>query len=235
VRGENAPQLLTLVGVPGIGKSRLVHELFASVEAQPDLIYWRQGRCLPYGEGAFWALGEVLKAHAGILEGEPEERANAKLQMVVDEAVPDAKEAEWVRSQLRPLLGLGDPGELGADRRTESFAAWRRFFEGLAELDPLVLVFEDLHWADEGLLDFVDYLVDWAGAVPLLVVATARPELLARRSGWGGGKPNAATISLSPLSEDETAKLLHELLDRGSSGRGSNPTARARRRQPALR
>jgi class 3 adenylate cyclase len=214
VRDESAPQLLTLVGVPGIGKSRLVHELFASVEAQPDLIYWRQGRCLPYGEGAFWALGEILKAHAGILEGESEDRASAKLQVVVDEAVPDAEEAEWVRSQLGPLLGLGDPGELGADRRTESFAAWRRFFEGLAELDPLVLVLEDLHWADDGLLDFVDYLVDWAGAVPLLVVATARPELLARRPGWGGGKPNATTISLSPLSKDETAKLLHELLDR---------------------
>jgi class 3 adenylate cyclase len=214
VRAESAPHLLTLVGVPGIGKSRLVHELFASVEAQPDLIYWRQGRCLPYGEGAFWALGEIVKAHAGILEGEQEERADARLQLVVDEAVPDAKEGQWVRTQLRPLLGLGDPGELGADRRTESFAAWRRFFEGLAELDPLVLVFEDLHWADDGLLDFIDYLIDWARAVPILVVATARPELLARRPGWGGGKPNATTISLSPLSEDETAKLLHELLGR---------------------
>jgi class 3 adenylate cyclase/tetratricopeptide (TPR) repeat protein len=215
VRHQRAPQLVTLVGVPGIGKSRLVHELFSSVEAQPDLIYWRQGRCLPYGEGvAFWALAEIVKAHAGILEGEPEERAEAKLQVVVDEAVPDDEEAQWVRRQLGPLLGLGDPGEHGADRRTESFAAWRRFFEGLAELDPLVLVFEDLHWADDGLLDFVDYLVDWAGAVPILVVATARPELLARRPGWGGGKPNAATISLAPLSEEETARLLHELLDR---------------------
>jgi class 3 adenylate cyclase len=217
VRQQSSPQLVTLVGVPGIGKSRLVRELFASVEAQPDLIYWRQGRCLPYGEGvAFWALGEILKAHAGILEGEPEEQAAAKLQAVVDEAVPEAQEAQWVARLLGPLLGLGDAGELGADRRTESFAAWRRFFEGLAELDPLVLVFEDLHWADEGLLDFVDYLVEWAGAVPILVVATARPELLTRRPGWGGGKPNAATISLSPLTEEETAKLLHGLLDRAA-------------------
>jgi class 3 adenylate cyclase len=217
VRQQSSPQLVTLVGVPGIGKSRLVHELFASVEAQADLIYWRQGRSLPYGEGvAFWALGEILKAHAGILEGEPEEQAAAKLRAVVDEAVPEGEDAQWVTTRLGPLLGLGDAGELGADRRTESFAAWRRFFEGLAELDPLVLVFEDLHWADEGLLDFVDYLIEWAGAVSILVVATARPELLTRRPGWGGGKPNAATISLSPLTEEETAKLLHGLLERAA-------------------
>jgi class 3 adenylate cyclase len=215
VRQQNAPQLVTLVGVPGIGKSRLVRELFASIEGQPDLIYWRQGRCLPYGEGvAFWALGEIVKAHAGILEGEPEEQVAAKLQAVVSEAVPEPEEAQWVVGQLRPLLGQTDVGETGGDRRAESFAAWRRFFEGLAELDPLVLVFEDLHWADDGLLDFVDHLVDWAGAVPILVVATARPELLTRRRGWGGGKPNAATISLSPLTEEETATLLHALLDR---------------------
>lgn len=215
VRQQNAPQLVTLVGVPGIGKSRLVHELFVAVEAEPDLIYWRQGRCLPYGEGvAFWALGEILKAHAGILEGEPEERVADKLNAVVDEAIPEAEDAQWVATQLRPLLGLGDSSESSADGRTESFAAWRRFFEGLAELDPLVLVFEDLHWADEGLLDFIDHLVDWAGAVPIFVVTTARPELLTRRPGWGGGKPNAATISLSPLTEEETARLLHGLLDR---------------------
>jgi class 3 adenylate cyclase len=215
VRQQSALQLVTLVGVPGIGKSRLVRELFASVEAQPDLIYWRQGRCLPYGEGvAFWALGEILKAHAGILEGEPEEQVALKLQTVVHEAVPEPEEAAWVVRQLRPLLGLAESSETGGDRRTESFAAWRRFFEGLAEVNPLVLVFEDLHWADEGLLDFVDHLVDWARDVPILVVATARPELLTRRPGWGGGKPNAATISLTPLTEDETAKLLHDLLDR---------------------
>ena len=94
------------------------------------------------------------------------------------------------------------------------FAAWRHFFEALAEQRPLVLVFEDLHWADDGLLDFVDYLADWAGGVPLLVVGTARPELLARRPGWGGGKPNALTLSLAPLSDDDTARLIGSLLGR---------------------
>jgi class 3 adenylate cyclase/tetratricopeptide (TPR) repeat protein len=215
VQHERSPQLITLVGVPGIGKSRLVRELFAAVDERPELIYWRQGRCLPYGEGvAFWALGEILKAHAGIMEGESEEQAAAKLQAVVDEAVPDSEEAVWVVRELGPLLGLGESEETSGDRRVESFAAWRRFFEGLAELDPLVLVVEDLHWADEGLLDFVDHLVDWATGVPILVVATARPELLTRRPGWGGGKPNATTISLSPLTEQETATLVHGLLER---------------------
>ena len=213
---ESSPQLITLVGVPGIGKSRLVHELFVAVDERPELIFWRQGRCLPYGDGvAFWALGEILKSHAGILEGEPGERAEAKLRSAVEEVVPEAAEAAWVTRELRPLLGLSDGAEPGAagDRRIESFAAWRRFFEGLAERSPLVIVLEDLHWADEGLLDFVDHLVDWATGVPILVVATARPELLTRRPGWSGGKPNATTISLSPLSGQETATLLHGLLE----------------------
>ena len=97
--------------------------------------------------------------------------------------------------------------------RGPAIAAWRRFFEALAEQRPLVLVFEDLHWADDNLLDFVDYLVDWVTDSPLLVIGTARPELLERRPGWGGGKPNAATVSLSPLSGDEIARLLGSLLE----------------------
>src|SRR6185312_1077583 len=102
----------------------------------------------------------------------------------------------------------------GDDRQGTDFAAWRRFLEALAERGPLVLVFEDLHWAEENLLDFVDHLVDWASGVPLLVVGTARPELLERRPGWGGGKPNALTVSLSPLSDEDTARLVHALVER---------------------
>jgi class 3 adenylate cyclase/tetratricopeptide (TPR) repeat protein len=214
VRAERSPQLVTLVGVPGIGKSRLVYELFQGVENDPELIYWRQGRSLPYGEGvSLWALGEMVKAQAGILETDSSEQAETKLRRSVDDLIEDG-DSDWVARHLGSLVGVGGEQELHGDRRAEGFAAWRRFFEALAEERPLVLVFEDLHWADEGLLDFVDHLVDWAVGVPILVVCTARPELLSRRAGWGGGKPNAATFSLSPLEDEETARLLAALLDR---------------------
>jgi class 3 adenylate cyclase/tetratricopeptide (TPR) repeat protein len=213
VRREREPQLVTLVGVPGIGKSRLVAELLTLVDALPDLITWRQGRCLPYGEGvSYWALGEMVKAQAGVLETDSAAVADTKLGETVAALVPDPAEAEWVTGHVRPLLGLA--GAAGAeDRRSEAFAAWRRFFEGLAEQRLAVLVFEDLHWADDGLLDFVDHLADWARGVPLLVVATARPELLDRRPGWGGGKANAASVSLRPLADVETARLIGLLLE----------------------
>ncbi len=215
VREERSPQLVTLVGVPGIGKSRLVYELMQFVEADPELTTWRQGRSLPYGEGvAFWALGEMAKAQASVLETDSAEDAARKLSEAVHQAIPDAKDAGWVTGHFLPLVGAGGDAELGADRRSEAFAAWRRFFEALAEQRPLVLVFEDLHFADKGLLDFIDHLVEWASGVPILVVATARPELLERRAGWGGGKANATTVSLPPLTDEATATLIGALLSR---------------------
>ena len=226
-RGGSA-QLVTLIGEPGIGKSRLIYELWAALEADPDLyVFWRQGRSLSYGDGvSFWALGEMTKAHAGILESDDAQAAEAKLREAVAQGIADSAEAAWVESHLRPLVGLGS--EQGADdRRTESFAAWRRFFESLAEQRPLVLVFEDLHWADDGLLDFIDHLVDWAADSALLVVCTTRPELLERRPDWGGGKRNAATISLSPLGEEDSARLLEALSGNANreiiSRSGGNP------------
>src|SRR5690348_2155589 len=211
-RTEQSAQLVTLVGVPGIGKSRLVAELFQITEADPDLINWRQGRSLPYGERvSFWALGEIVKAHAGILESDDTATAKEKLATMIEALSEDEREREWLARQTRPLVGLE-----GAERaeREESFAAWRRLLEAAAEQRPLILVFEDLHWADEGLLDFVDHLADWATTVPLLIVGTARPELLDRRPGWGGGKRNAFTLSIGALTDEETAVLLQRLLDR---------------------
>ena len=183
-------------------------------EAEAELISWRQGRSLPYGEGvSFWALAEMVKAQAGILESDTPEQAGAKLAEMTADVVPGA-DADWVQRHLRVLIGLGGGVSAGGDRRGEVFAAWRHFVEALAEQRPLVLVFEDLHWADDGLLDFVDYLAEYASGVPLLVVGTARPELLARRPGWGGGKPNALTLSLAPLADEDTARLISSLLGR---------------------
>jgi class 3 adenylate cyclase len=215
VRAERSPQLVTLVGVPGIGKSRLLFELSQIADAETDLISWRQGRCLPYGEGvSFWALAEMVKAQAGILEDDPPDQAGAKLAQMTADVVSGAADADWVHRHLGALAGLGSGGAPAGGDRNEVFAAWRHFFEALAERRPLVLAFEDLHWADDGLLDFVDYLVGWVGEVPLLVVATARPELLARRPGWGGGKPNALSLSLAPLSDEDTARLIGSLAGR---------------------
>jgi class 3 adenylate cyclase/tetratricopeptide (TPR) repeat protein len=214
-RTARTSQLVTLVGVPGIGKSRLVHELREIVDNDPELITWRQGRCLAYGDGVtLWALGEIVKAQAGIHEQDPPEEAAAKVRTAVSDLLTESGDLSWVESNLLSLIGLGSESELGGDRRGQAFAAWRLFFEAMADRRPFVLVFEDLHWADESLLDFVDELVDWVSDVPLLVVATARPELLERRPGWSGGKLNATTLAVAPLSDEQTAQLLSRLLDR---------------------
>ena len=214
-RHQDEPQLVTLVGEPGIGKSRLVHELFVYIEGMPDLITWRQGRCLPYGDGvSYWALGEMVKAEAGILETDPDGEAAAKLDRSATELIAEGDERRWVARHLRPLIGLTQERDSSSEAMEDGPSAWRRFLESLAERRPTVLVFEDLHWADDGLLDFLDDLIDWTRDVPLLVLCTARPELLVRRPDWGGGKLNTATLALAPLSDDETAVLLAGLLDR---------------------
>jgi class 3 adenylate cyclase len=202
---QRSVQLTTIAGEPGVGKSRLVAELFAYMDAKPEVIRWRQGRCLPYGEGiTFWALGEIVKREAAILESDSAEVAAAKLDAALE---PDEPERQWLLQRLAPLVGV----ETSPAERQESFTAWRRYLEGLAASRATVLVFEDLHWADEALLAFLEHLAEWAEGVPLLVICTARPELYERRPGWGAGQRNAHTINLSPLTDQETAELVSSL------------------------
>jgi class 3 adenylate cyclase len=213
VERDAAVQLVTVVGEPGVGKSRLVWEFQRVVDDLPDLVYWRQGRCLPYGEGVtFWALGEIVKSHAGILENDPPEEAAAKLALAVSSVVDDEGERDWIRTRLEPLVGLGEEAQV--TDREESFTAWRCFLESIASTNPLVLVVEDMHWADPAMLAFVEHLADWASGVRLFVLCTARPELYERDPSWGGGKRNHTAVSLSPLSPEETAQLIAALLDR---------------------
>ena len=208
---ESSVQLVTIIGEPGAGKSRLIGEFFRFIDELPELVRWRQGRCLPYGEGvSFWALGEIVKADADILESDPPGEAHRKLAEAVGAALEDEAERDWLTARLAPLVGI----EAETVDREESFAAWRRFLEGLATHSPLVLVFEDLHWADAPMLEFLDHLLDWFTGLPLLVVCAARPEVFERHPGWGGGKRNSTTISLPGLSRAETAMLISALLDR---------------------
>ena len=208
---ERAVQLVTITGEPGVGKSRLVRELARVADDAPGLISWRQGHCLPYGDGVtFWALGEIVKAQAGILESDGEAAARAKLTTAVQAVA--AEDRAWLIARLGPLVGLtGDTGVSAAQE--ESFTAWRRFLEAAAAQRPLVVVVEDAQWADPALLGFLEHLVDWAEGVALLVVVTARPELYAHAPAWGGGKRNATTLALRPLADAETAQLLAALLD----------------------
>ena len=203
----NSVQLVTVMGEPGIGKSRIVAELLVHAQAREPRLTWRQGRCLPYGDGVtFWALGEIIKAHAGILETDDSVSVAAKL----GNAVPDGPDREWMRQRLLPLVGVD---ATSSAEREELFAAWRTFLESIAEQGPTVLVFEDVHWADDAMLAFLEHLADRAGGVSLLLLATARPELFERHPDFARGLHNVHQINLAPLSDAETAELCSRLLD----------------------
>jgi class 3 adenylate cyclase/tetratricopeptide (TPR) repeat protein len=204
VQSEGRPALVTIVGPAGVGKTRLTAELNAHVDALPEFIYWRSGRCLAYGSTSYSALAGAIKAQCEILEDDPIETAAAK----ADAAVQELFGGDSVAPQIRALVGAAEPGSFS---REDLFEAWRRFIERMAARYPLVLALEDIHWADAGLLDFVEHAADWAQG-PLMIVALARPELFDTRPTWGGGKRNAASIYLDPLSADEGATMVDELL-----------------------
>ena len=185
---QRSCQLVTVVGEPGVGKSRLCSELFAYIEERPGLVRWRQGRCLPYGEGiAFWALGEIVKAECGILESDSPQEARAKLERTLP---GDEQDRPWLRARLGPLVGV--PAEPVSQE--ESFTAWRRFLEALAADAPAVLVFEDLHWADPALLGFLEHLTDKCGrgAVAALVHGAAGAAMSGSPASAANGSQHAA-------------------------------------------
>jgi class 3 adenylate cyclase/tetratricopeptide (TPR) repeat protein len=206
---EKRPQLISITGIAGIGKSRLAWEFYKYFDGLPQITYWHRGRCLSYGEGVtYWALADMVRMRARIAEDEEPASARAKLAEVVEQHLPDAEERSFVEPRLRHLIAL----EEGRFERDDLFAAWRLFFERLADVYPTVLVFEDMQWADASLLDFIEHLLEWSRTLPLFVVTLARPELQERRPGWGAASRNFTSIFLEPLPEEAMHALLEGLV-----------------------
>jgi class 3 adenylate cyclase/tetratricopeptide (TPR) repeat protein len=207
---ERKPRLVTVIGQAGIGKSRLGWEFEKYIDGVTQTAYWHAGRSPSYGEGiSFWALAEMVRERAGIAETDDPETARTKLAATTAEWLTDAEERRWVEARLAGLLGLD---EMPAGQREELFAAWRTFFERIADRDPVILVFKDLHWADAGLLEFIEHLLTWSKGHAIYVLAMTRPDLLERHPGWGSGVRNATTISLEPLPDESMAELLRGLV-----------------------
>lgn len=195
------PQFVLVTGEAGIGKSRLVFELARHVDETPEIVTaWRQGRALPHGDGAtFWALSEIVRQQAGVLEDDDPATVEKKLRR----AVPAAPDAGWILERVRPLLGL----EAASASQEENFAAWQRLLEVMAAQGPAVLVFDDMHWAQAGALAFLEHLAAHLSGVPVLVLVVARPELRDERPDIAAGERWHA-IDLHPLSAGETSRLV---------------------------
>jgi class 3 adenylate cyclase len=204
---EQRARLVSIVGDGGIGKSRLAWELLKYIDGIAEPIYWHHARSPAYGDGiAFWAIAEMIRGRAGIAaEADDRAKSRMKLRTAVAENVPLEDERRWVEPRLAALLGLEDmpPGD-----RDELFAAIRTFFQRVAERGTVAMVFEDLHWADDGVIDFITDLVERSTRHPILVVTLGRPELLDRHPGWGSGRRNTLSMHLAPLPDDEMAQLV---------------------------
>ncbi|MGZ4402124.1 MAG: ATP-binding protein [Gaiellaceae bacterium] len=207
---DRKAHLVSVIGIAGIGKSRLAWEFFKYIEGLLDLMLWHRGRCLSYGEGvAYWALADMVRMRARIVEGEDQASALAKLRATIDEYVTDGDERKWIEPRLAHLLGLE---EHGARDSEDLFAAWRVFFERLAEQRPVVMVFEDMQWADAALVEFIEYLTNWSRNYPIFVLTSGRPEFLERHSEWGAGKRTFTSLYLEPLSHGAMEELLDGLV-----------------------
>jgi class 3 adenylate cyclase/tetratricopeptide (TPR) repeat protein len=199
---DRSCQLFTILGTPGVGKSRLVEEFLGSVGEATVL----RGRCLPYGDGiTFFPVGEVVKEAAGLEDFDAPEEIERKICAVLGTDGPAC-------STLAQLFAAAERDSSAE----ETFWAVRSFLEAVAQTRPLAVVFDDIHWGEPTFLDLIEHITDWAREAPILVLCLARPELLDERAGWGGGKFNATTISLEPLSDDECGDLIANLLGRAA-------------------
>ena len=206
---EQRARLVSVIGPAGIGKTRLAWEFSKYADGLIETVRFHGGRSPAYGEGiSFWALGEMIRGRAGLLETDDEATTRAKITESVATHVPDPAERRWIEPALLALLGI-DTGSVASD---ELFAAWRTFFERMAAAAPVVMVFEDFHYADSGLIDFVDHLLEWSRTLPIYVVTLARPELIERRPDWGAGKRSFTSIFLEPLPAAAMRELLAGLV-----------------------
>jgi class 3 adenylate cyclase/tetratricopeptide (TPR) repeat protein len=202
---ERRARLVSIVGEAGIGKSRLAWEFEKYIDGIVDAIYWHQGRSPAYGDGlTFWALAEMVRRRAGISETDDPQRSRTRLRTAVAEYVPSPEEQRWIEPRLAGLLGLE---EMPSGDRTELYAAMRAFFQRIAERGTTVLVFEDLHWADAGLLEFIEELIDRSPRHPLLVVTLARPEVLEKAEDWGRHR-NDTSVQLGPIADTAMRALI---------------------------
>jgi len=203
---ERRLRFVSVTGAAVTGKSRLTWEFLKYIDGLVDPIFWHQGRSPAYGEGiTFWALGEMVRKRAGLAEDDDPATTRAKIAAAIEEHVPDEAERRWIEPKLLGLLGVE---EIRGLEREELFAAWRTFFERVSDRGTTVLVFEDIHWADQGVLDFIEHLAEWSLSSPIMLLTLARPDFLDRHRDWGAGRRNFVALSLDPLPDRAMDDLL---------------------------